>query len=992
MAHTELDYPLDPWRIRETSFRPSMTARNETIFALANGHLGLRGNFEEGFCNAVNGTYINGFFEEVPIVYGETAYGYAKNRQVMLNVADGKRITLFVGQDPLDLSSGTILAQERSLDLRGGILTRILRWRSPAGAEIELESRRLVSFPRPFVAAIDYSVRLVHGEAPLRVESSIDGAVTNQSSDKDPRIGSHLHPGSLSVTHREAGGLSGAVTQQTRNTRFTLACVMVHAPGPRGFPPGTETSARTSERGVEVIFGVPAGRGASLRITKYLAYCTSRDEAGVMERARDAASRARDTGFEALMEEQREYLSRFWAEADVEIDGDDALQQSIRYSLFSLLQSAGRDGRTSIAAKGLTGEGYEGHYFWDAEIYVLPFFTYTHPQIARELLRFRIGILDKARARATVMSQRGVLFPWRTIDGQECSAYYPAGTAQYHINADIVYALRKYVDAANDTGLLLEGGAQLVFETARLWADLGCYIPGPEGEFCINEVTGPDEYTALVNNNLFTNLMAKENLLYAAETADLLKGTAPEAWRRITHELLLEESEIERWRAAAARMRIPWDAEKGIHAQDDQFLSRARWDFSRTPAESYPLLLHYHPLVIYRHQVLKQPDVVLAQVLLPHRFSLAEKKRNFDYYDPLTTGDSSLAPCIQSVAAAELGYGDKAFTYFMHTARMDLDDVNGNVSTGVHTAAMAGTWISLVNGFAGMRDVGGQLSFNPRLPRQWRRLRFRLRVRGTRLEVALTRGKASYTLQEGDALAIVHRGKRIGLSKGATVEASLDRELRLVIFDLDGVITDTAEYHFRAWKRLADEQGLPFDRALNEKLKGVSRLESLEIVLRNAGQSLPAEKKQSLTRMKNEYYRELIAAVTPNDLLPGIGELLRRLKAEGIRTAIASVSHNVWEVVRRLEIQPLVDHVVDPALVVKGKPDPEIFYRAAEALGVPFEDCVGIEDAQAGIEAIKAAGMFAVGVGSALQGADWRVAETRELSYETLRKRFEAPR
>lgn len=993
MKETKQAYPIEGWTIRESSFDPSMVARNESIFALANGHLGLRGNFEEGFCNSVDGTYINGFHEKSPITYGEIAYGYAKNRQVMLNIADGKVIRLFLGDEPLDMSSGKVLAHERCLDLRTGVLSRLLRWRSPKGIEIELSSRRLVSFTRPGMAAIDYAVTLLRGKAPIRIESVVNSAVKNiASNEEDPRIGSQLPADALSVRHIEAKELSGAMVQETKNTRFTVVCVIDHTPGPDGFPKGTQTFSKAGLDRATVSFSIPEGQSTSIRFTKYLAYSSSLDSPAeeLLPRAYDIVREARKMDFESLLEEQRSFLSGFWRVADVEVEGDDALQQSLRFSIFSLLQSSGRDGRTSIAAKGLTGEGYEGHYFWDAESYVVPFFIYTHPEVARALLHYRIRILDQARARAGVMNQRGALFPWRTIGGEESSAYYPAGTAQYHINADIVYALKKYVEVTEDRKILFEGGAEIVFETARLWADLGDYIPEKGGRFCINEVTGPDEYTALVNNNLYTNLMARENLLYAVDLAVKIKEMAPGEWQRISAAIRLEDAEVEQWRRAAEWMYVPFDKEKGLYAQDDLFLARAQWDFAHTPAENYPLLLHYHPLVIYRYQVLKQPDVVLAQVLLPDRFSMAEKKRNFDYYDPLTTGDSSLSPCIQCVAAAELGYTAKAYDYFMRTARMDLDDINENVATGVHTAAMAGTWSALIHGFAGMRYLGGLPSFCPKLPEKWQRLRFRLRVKSALLEVTVTTARATYALIEGEALSILHRGRRLDLVPGKTEEVNLASTLECIIFDLDGVITDTADYHYRAWKRLTDELGLPFDRGVNERLKGVSRLESLEIILENAQTAMPSDQKNALAERKNAYFREMIATITPRDLFPGIGNLLARARAEGIKTAIASVSHNVWEVVRRLEIQPFIDHIVDPALLVKGKPDPEVFFRAAEALGVPFENCVGIEDAHAGIQAIKAARMFAVGVGADFPGADWVVSHTEELTIEELLKRFEA--
>ncbi len=768
-------YAPEPWCIRETSFDPALAVRNETIFALANGGLGIRGSFEEGFPSSVRGTYLNGFFDETPIVYGEVAYGYAKNRQVMLNVLDGTPIRFTVDGEPFDLSTGTILSFERTLDMRAGTLQRVVQWRSPGGRRIELSTRRLVSFRRPRVAAIDWSMTLLDGHGKMVIRSGIDGDVHNQPMGDDPRKGSHFRERPLTTTDRGVDGLRGHVVQQTRNTGFTVACAVVHALDARTWARDPTVTSREGQDEIETVIELSdaaAAPGApSIHMTKLIGYCSSRDtaQAGCAVRAASEAQDAERAGFETLLAEQRAVLDDFWHAADVEIDGDDLLQQGLRYNLYSLFQSAGRDGRTSIAAKGLTGEGYEGHYFWDAEIYVLPFFTYTHPGIAHALLRYRCSILDKARARAAEMSQKGALFPWRTIGGEETSPYYPAGTAQYHINADIAHALRVYVAATDDRELLRERGAELLFETARLWVDLGSYVPRKGDAFCINEVTGPDEYSALVNNNFYTNIMAQENLAYAARVADTLAAEEPETLRRIAAAIHLGDGEPAEWRRAASRMCMPFDPALGIHVQDDSFLDRVPWDFEGTPAENYPLLLHYHPLVIYRRQVLKQPDVVLAQVLLGDRFSLAEKKRNFDFYDPLTTGDSSLSPCIQSVAAAELGYTEAAYAYFSRTARMDLDDLNGNVEDGVHTAAMAGTWISIVQGFAGMRDFDGRLGFSPLLPAAWERLCFRLRWKGRLLEAVFTRDAATYRLIEGQQLSIAHRGRELSLAPGASV-------------------------------------------------------------------------------------------------------------------------------------------------------------------------------------------------------------------------------
>jgi alpha,alpha-trehalose phosphorylase len=383
---------------------------------------------------------------------------------------------------------------------------------------------------------------------------------------------------------------------------------------------------------------------------------------------------------------------------------------------------------------------------------------------------------------------------------------------------------------------------------------------------------------------------------------------------------------------------------------------------------------------------------VLAQVLLDRRFTMAEKKRNFDYYDPLTTGDSSLSPCIQSVAAAELGYDDKAYAYFSRTARMDLDDINGNVEDGVHTAAMAGTWMSIVQGFAGMRDHDGRLSFSPRIPSAWSRLCFRLRFRGRLIEVVFTRAEAAYLLKEGQPMTVTVRGREIALPTGHRVSVDLTPRLECVIFDLDGVLTDTAELHFRAWARLCTEEGIPFNRSVNEQLRGVGREESLRIVLREAGIDETTLEIGRLAARKNGYYQELIGTLTPGDLLPGIAALLAALREHGIRIALASASRNAPEIVRRLGIDNSIDHRVDAEGIVKGKPDPEVFFKAAEGLGVPFENCAGVEDARVGIQAIKAAGMFAVGIGRDLTDADWLLPDTSRLSCEDLQSRFDAAR
>ena len=393
--------------------------------------------------------------------------------------------------------------------------------------------------------------------------------------------------------------------------------------------------------------------------------------------------------------------------------------------------------------------------------------------MARNLLEFRYSLLDKARQRAREVNQRGALFPWRTINGDDASAYYAAGTAQYHINADIMYGLKKYVEASGDKDFLYDFGAEMLVETARLWVDMGCYPDGADGSFHIHGVTGPDEYTTVVNNNTYTNLMAQQNLRYAAETLEALRQERPERFDILVHENGVEFSEIEAWKQAAENMYIPFDEQRGINPQDDTFLQKKMWDFEHTPADKYPLLLHFHPLVIYRHQVIKQADMVLAMFLLGQEFSLEQKRRNFDYYDPLTTGDSSLSVCIQSIVASEIGYLDKASEYARYATLMDLEDIGGNVKDGCHIASMGGSWMVSVYGFAGMRDYDGHISFNPKLPKQLERLRLPLTIRGQLLVVDIGQDAVTYLLQQGAGLTVTHQGEDISLAEGVPVSVEL---------------------------------------------------------------------------------------------------------------------------------------------------------------------------------------------------------------------------
>ncbi|WP_379130278.1 beta-phosphoglucomutase [Paenibacillus sp. sgz500958] len=991
--HPEALYPYREWSLGEDAYEDENNQRSESVFALGNGYIGMRGNFEEGYHGtagtSVTGNYLNGFFDSEPITYPEGAYGYPSRNQAMLNVTDAKIIELSIEGHSFHLNTGKIHCYTRQLDMKSGILLRQVEWESPAGHRVLLNIRRMVALRHKHLAAVDYEVTALNFDGTVTFTSVMDGVIARPEATDDPRLGAGSAEPSLLPEGAEHGDSLIWMKQRTRHTGFALLTTMSHTLHALS---GYEVTEKVEGERISAVFEVPVLRGETVTLSKYISYHTSKDypEDELMSRSAEVLRMAEQTGFEGLAHEQREYLDAFWSRTDVEINGDPALQQGIRFNAFQLLQSVGRDGVTNIGAKGLTGEGYEGHYFWDTEMYMLPFFTYTQPEISRALLEFRYATLGKARDRAAVMSQKGALYPWRTIDGEENSAYFPAGTAQAHINADIAYGLKQYVQATGDYEFLAAKGAEILFETSRFWVDMGHFNPARGGAFCIDAVTGPDEYTAIVNNNTYTNLMVQDQLIFACETVELLRQKYPEHYARLQESIGLTQEEEAVWLRAAQTMFIPFDKELGIYAQDDTFLTKKKWDFDNTPADKYPLLLNYHPLVIYRHQVLKQADLVMVMFLLSDKFSLADKIRNYNYYEPLTTHDSSLSPCIHSIMSAEIGDLAGAYSYFDRTVRMDLDDINRNAKDGLHTAAMSGSWMSIVNGFGGMRLADGVLCFNPALPEQWESYRFKIMNRGQLVDIFVSKDEVEYTLLEGDGLTIRHKGHELLLPPRKPVKVSLARKLEAVIFDLDGVITDSAEYHFLAWKELSDELGLPFDREKNERLKGVSRMESLEIILEGSELQLTEQDKLALATKKNENYKIMIERITPADLLPGIESLLMGLQERGIAVGLASASHNAPLILDRLEAAHWFQAVADPGDICKGKPDPQIFLKAAEMLDVEPRNCIGIEDAAAGISAIQAAGMLAVGIGIAEQlgAADLLLPSTSELSVELLLEQF----
>jgi alpha,alpha-trehalose phosphorylase len=770
-------FPPDEWRLIERRWTPEFSARAETALALSNGYLGVRGCQDEGRPVLAPGTFINGFHETWPIIHAEEAYGLARVGQTIVNVPDVTTIELYVDDEPLFVPTARTPEYLRVLDMRNGVLTRDLLWSTPSGKHARVRSTRLVSFEHRHVIAVSYEVT-IDRPAPVIIRSRVvnranpvaAGAEANGNED-DPRLGTRLGRRVLDPRVVEQDGDRLVLGYQTIESGMTLALAVDHVLDTTSrHHVSTDADADASE----FVVAVDAEPDVPIRLEKFAVYESSRSVAveELARRARHTLDRVAAAGFESLLTAQRSCLDRFWDRADVTLEDSERhpvrMQQAVRWNIFHLAQASWRAEGAGIPAKGLTGDAYDGHYFWDTETWVLPFLAYTQPRIARNLLRFRHSMLPSARARAHELDLRGALFPWRTIRGDEASAYFMAGTAQYHLNADIAYAIRRYIDIRGDTGFIGETGAEILVETARMWADLGFY--GDDGYFHIHGVTGPDEYTTMVDDNAFTNLMARLNLNYAASTIRRLEAEQPEVCAGLAAELQLDPAEPEEWERAAKHMFIPHDPARGITPQDASFLTHEPWDLEATPPERFPLLLNYHPLSTYRRQVLKQADVVMAMFLVGNEFTLDQKRRNFDYYDPITTGDSSLSASIQSIVASEIGDEEAACRYVDFALLMDLADVAGNVSHGVHIASAAGGWMGLVFGFGGVRDYDGHLTIDPRLPKRFRSLGFSLRFHDRQVRVALDHEKERYSLTEGEPLEVIIRGNPHTLATDAPLE------------------------------------------------------------------------------------------------------------------------------------------------------------------------------------------------------------------------------
>ncbi|MHB8129644.1 MAG: glycoside hydrolase family 65 protein [Mobilitalea sp.] len=726
---------------------------NETVFHNANGYIGVRSNFEEGYpegFDTIRGSYINGFYDIADMRQAESLYGLVEDKQTMLNVADTQTILLFIDGEKFNLFEGTILKSKRMLDMEKGITTRNIVWRSTSGKEVEITIKRMTSFCQLSLFTIEYVVKALNFDGKIEFQSYHIGEVMNYSNEDDPRVakesGKYLIPMQAMIEEEVS-----YLTSHTSKSGLSVCTGVAHQLSKKG-----TIITKNEEQKHCAICNIQASicNNETITLVKYTVFSDSIRQKDYIANAKVEMSKAQSVPLDQLYEAQSLYLKEYWDNCHLEIIGDDDLTEAVNYNMYQLIQSVGKDEYCNITAKGLSGEGYEGHYFWDTEMYIEPFFNLTEPAITKNLISFRYNTLKQAKENAKILGHvKGALFPWRTIMGKECSGYFPSGTAGYHINGDIAYSIISYYLATKDLDFIAEKGAEIIFETARLWLDVGNYS---KGTFRINEVTGPDEYTCMVNNNYYTNVSAQYNLKWAVKFYSMLmEADQLEAAIRIG----ITQKEIKEFEQAAEAMYLPYDENLKINPQDDSFLDKKRWDMENTPKENYPLLLHYHPLHLYRHQVCKQADTVLAHFIFEDAQSMETIHNSFDYYEKVTTHDSSLSTCIFSIMASKLGLEEKAYEYFGDSAKLDLFNTHKNTKDGIHTANMGGNFMAIVYGFAGLRIKEDGIYFAPAIPKQWDEYKFQINYEDSQIKVKVNMIESIYTLVKGTPKLINVYGK-----------------------------------------------------------------------------------------------------------------------------------------------------------------------------------------------------------------------------------------
>ena len=940
MKNSHNHFIYTDWILIETEFDPEQLHARETVFTIGNGYLGTRGSFEEGYIRALPATFIHGVYDDVPVVYTELA-----------NCPDWLPLVLSINGDRFRWDQGEILLYDRQLDLRQGNLTRSVRWRSPSSKTIDIHFERFASLADQHVLGLRCQITPVDFDGMIEIQASINGYPETQGFNHWEAIDQGKTEPGIWLHSRTRGSHIDIGMAARLVISGTEAALTAHtAPG---YPTLGGTFFATTQQTVTV--------------DKVVTVFTSRDTSQPVSAAQQKLAQL--PNYTTLAQANAQAWDEVWQYSDIVISGDSKAAFAVRYNLFQLLIAAPRhDEKVSIPAKTLSGFGYRGHIFWDTEIFILPFFTFTQPTLARNLLSYRYHTLNGARRKASHYGYKGAMYAWESaVTGDEVTPRWSLPSDFYgediriwcrdheiHISSDISYAIWYYWQATGNDDWMEKYGAEIILDTAIFWASR-VEFNSEQNRYEIRGVIGADEYHEFVHNNTFTNRIVQWHLEKALIVDDWLHKNFPQRARDLEDKLQLTPKIKNHWQDIAAKLWIPYDSSTGLIEQFEGFFQLKNINLNHYEPRTRSIQAILGIEETNKCQVLKQPDVLMLLYLMRESadfpYNQQSLQANWDYYAPRTdiTYGSSLGPAIHAILAADLGKSAEAYERFMQAAMVDLEDIRGNTAEGIHGANAGGIWQAVIFGFAGIQLTESQPIANPHLPHNWTGLKFKLHWRGQWHEFDIRPQPVS------------REESNKGFVLFASSLSSLPLNIQGVIFDLDGVLTNTSEYHYQAWQKLADEEGMEFNRQANEALRGISRRSSLMLIIKNKKYS--ESQIQEMLERKNRYYVEMIANITPKDVLPGAISLLNELREQGIKIAIGSASKNAQMVVRRLGIADQVDAIADGYSVQQPKPAPDLFLYAAQQLGVLPSQCVVFEDAAAGVEAALAAGMWAVGLG-----------------------------
>lgn len=759
------------WQIIEEGFNAHYNKISESIFSIGNGRMGQRANFEEAYSgDSLQGSYVAGVYYPDKTRVGWWKNGYPEYFAKVLNAPSWISIHFSIDNQKLDLAKCQVVNFVRTLDMKSGLLTRTFSAILPDGKQVNVEAKRFCSMAHGEVGAIRYSLTAVNFSAKATISLAVDADVVNKDSNYDEKFWEEVY--------KKADDQQAIVVAQTKKTHFHVATGMRYAILQDGKEVSKRINLEEREKYAGNIVQVDLSQGKDIVVYKYGAVLSSENhpKEKLVDRCQQVLNNAIGKGFDKLFDEHAAVWSHKWDECDITIEGDIAAQQGIRFNIFQLTQTyTGEDERLNIGPKGFTGEKYGGSTYWDTEAYCLPFYLGTaEQQVAKNLLIYRHKHLQRAIENAGKLGFKNgaALYPMVTMNGEECHNEWEITFEEIHRNGAIAYAIFDYIRYTGDEGYLASHGLDVLVGISRFWAQRVNFSKD-KNKYVMLGVTGPNEYENNVNNNWYTNYIARWTLNYTLESLAKVKASSAQDYSRIESNLSLKADETTLWKKIADSMYFPEDKTRGVYLQQDGFLDKELMNVSELPKEDRPLNQKWSWDRILRSCFIKQADVLQGIYFFEDDFDKETIKRNFDFYEPMTVHESSLSPCVHVILASKLGYEEKAYEMYLRTSRLDLDDYNNDTEDGCHITSMAGTWLSVIKGFGGMRIRNGMLHFTPFIPKKWKSYSFRIEFRGRVVKIKVSNQRVETTLVSGDPFEIMINHEPISLSHNRTFEKVL---------------------------------------------------------------------------------------------------------------------------------------------------------------------------------------------------------------------------